>query len=182
MEKYKTCKSCNANLAITEFYKHATTKDRLMNVCKKCHNARCRVIERNNPQRRAEYFKVYYQKNPERMRERSKKYKSNNPLLVAETYRNWRINNPDKDKARVMRRRARKESVASYKVTKKEFAALYAKPCAYCGSTTKICIDHVVPLSRGGTNGIGNYLPACLSCNSSKKDKTLMEWKKVRGW
>ncbi|HAT1242480.1 TPA: HNH endonuclease [Corynebacterium striatum] len=41
-------------------------------------------------------------------------------------------------------------------------------------------LDHVVPLSRGGKNTIGNALPACQSCNSSKHSKLLAEWKYIK--
>lgn len=51
--------------------------------------------------------------------------------------------------------------------------------CAYCGERTeKLTRDHVVPLSRGGTHSIGNILPACWPCNSSKRASTLTEWKR----
>jgi 5-methylcytosine-specific restriction endonuclease McrA len=50
--------------------------------------------------------------------------------------------------------------------------------CAYCH--TRIIgqpePDHVLPLSRGGTNHLTNILPACKACNSSKRDLTLHEW------
>lgn len=49
--------------------------------------------------------------------------------------------------------------------------------CAYCRSDAPITIDHVVPLSRGGRHAIGNVLPACRPCNSSKQDRLLVEWK-----
>ena len=49
--------------------------------------------------------------------------------------------------------------------------------CAYCGTRpTRLDPDHVVPVSRGGANYIGNLLPACPPCNSSKRDLTLDEW------
>lgn len=38
--------------------------------------------------------------------------------------------------------------------------------------------DHIVPLSRGGTNFIDNIVLACSTCNLSKKDKLLHEWTK----
>jgi 5-methylcytosine-specific restriction endonuclease McrA len=50
--------------------------------------------------------------------------------------------------------------------------------CAYCGKhTARLSADHVVPLSRGGRHAIGNLLPACRRCNSSKGSKLLAEWR-----
>lgn len=53
----------------------------------------------------------------------------------------------------------------------------YDGMCAYCKVAPAESIDHVVPVSRGGSDMIGNYLPACKSCNSSKCDKLLVEWR-----
>lgn len=36
--------------------------------------------------------------------------------------------------------------------------------------------DHVIPLSRGGTNHITNILPSCRLCNSDKRDLLLDVW------
>lgn len=36
--------------------------------------------------------------------------------------------------------------------------------------------DHVHPLSKGGSNEIGNLTTACFRCNRSKNTKTLAEW------
>lgn len=36
-----------------------------------------------------------------------------------------------------------------------------------------ITLDHVVPRCRGGGNGEGNVYTCCLSCNSSRADKSL---------
>jgi 5-methylcytosine-specific restriction endonuclease McrA len=47
--------------------------------------------------------------------------------------------------------------------------------CVYC-SNLATTVDHVIPLSRGGTNFEGNLVPACRSCNSSKGTKFLIEW------
>ena len=49
--------------------------------------------------------------------------------------------------------------------------------CAYCHEVRPLEMDHVVPLSRGGTHEIGNLLPACRSCNSQKHIKSLEKWK-----
>lgn len=47
--------------------------------------------------------------------------------------------------------------------------------CAYCGDCANT-VDHIIPLSRGGTNDPENLTPACKSCNSSKRDKLVHEW------
>ncbi len=52
------------------------------------------------------------------------------------------------------------------------------RSCQYCGeSYGPLCIDHVFPLSRGGSNDPDNLTVACVSCNSSKRDKTVSEWR-----
>lgn len=42
--------------------------------------------------------------------------------------------------------------------------------------------DHMVPISRGGVNFIGNIVPACLRCNQLKGDKTVDEFRHERAW
>lgn len=60
---------------------------------------------------------------------------------------------------------------AEWRARLAEFAGL----CRYCGApaTTR---DHVIPISRGGTDNIDNIAPACQPCNSSKGTKMLGEW------
>lgn len=50
-----------------------------------------------------------------------------------------------------------------------------AHECRYCGDLAR-CADHVIPLSRGGTNDEDNLVACCLPCNSSKSDRLLSEW------
>lgn len=57
-------------------------------------------------------------------------------------------------------------------------AARFDYRCAYCGNKPdgQLDPDHVVPLSRGGQDSLGNLLPACCACNSDKRDLLLHEW------
>ena len=48
--------------------------------------------------------------------------------------------------------------------------------CVYCGNEAST-IDHVVPIERGGHNLQQNLVAACRSCNSSKGNRLLEEWK-----
>jgi len=46
---------------------------------------------------------------------------------------------------------------------------LYGNRCLACGDTgVALEADHVVPLTRGGTDGISNIQPLCESCNRRK--------------
>lgn len=51
--------------------------------------------------------------------------------------------------------------------------------CRYCGENKPEFIecDHVIPLSRGGLSTDDNLVAACRTCNRSKSDKLLSEWK-----
>ena len=40
--------------------------------------------------------------------------------------------------------------------------------CAFCQKQTKLTKDHIIHLSKGGTDYIDNIQPLCRSCNSQK--------------
>jgi hypothetical protein len=49
--------------------------------------------------------------------------------------------------------------------------------CQYCGERGgRLECDHIMPLSRGGSNDISNLTTACFKCNRSKRAKTPGEW------
>lgn len=50
------------------------------------------------------------------------------------------------------------------------------KVCVYCGSTTDLTTDHLVPCSRGGNDSADNVVLACISCNALRGDKGIFEW------
>ncbi|MFI6493426.1 HNH endonuclease [Streptomyces sp. NPDC050564] len=52
--------------------------------------------------------------------------------------------------------------------------------CTYCGSmgVRAEVVDHVVPLEQGGADDITNLVPACRSCNASKRDRAPEQWRK----
>lgn len=47
----------------------------------------------------------------------------------------------------------------------------YDYRCTDCGKKKKLSEDHIIPLSKGGTNYISNIQPLCGSCNSKKGNK-----------
>jgi hypothetical protein len=45
---------------------------------------------------------------------------------------------------------------------------LAAGECAYCGATDDLSVDHIIPLSKGGTSEEANLQCLCLLCNIRK--------------
>ncbi len=118
--------------------------------------------------RQREYMKNYEIKEPGKKKRKSsyKKYRLKNLSKFA-----------DKERARRGKKRANGGSFS-----RKDWLRLLHRfngLCAYC-SNKATTADHVVPLNKGGSNFIGNILPACISCNGSKQDKFLFMWKKER--
>jgi hypothetical protein len=49
--------------------------------------------------------------------------------------------------------------------------------CTYCGVLAdKLECDHIIPLSKGGSNDMDNLTTACRTCNRQKKDKSVAEF------
>lgn len=51
--------------------------------------------------------------------------------------------------------------------------------CAYCGQHRNhkyMSIDHIIPLSKGGTNDVGNLQCVCKKCNGLKEDMLPQEF------
>jgi 5-methylcytosine-specific restriction endonuclease McrA len=204
MDEYKTCSKCRQIKHNTEYYADKRSSTGLQSQCKKCiwewRNANKeklraqKIAYRSIPEvRRREiaYALEYQAKHPEVVKRSREKEKLKDPLAKKERFRVWAQNNPERIKANRARARAKNpalyrsysferrgllKSTKNFSITKKELARLYYLPCFYCGGPGGT-IDHVIPLKKGGIHGIGNLVPCCQSCNSSKRDKFVMEWR-----
>jgi 5-methylcytosine-specific restriction endonuclease McrA len=96
---------------------------------------------------------------------RSKKWAENNPEKV----RQAKANNSRK------RRAAKHASPGSFTVEEfKELCESYGNKCLAYGNTEAVLeADHVVPLTRGGSDNISNIQPLCGSCNRKKFVNTI---------
>lgn len=92
----------------------------------------------------------------------------------------WRADNPDKHTAKNLRYRAQKQHEGAELFSRIEVMELSDWTCHLCGEPIdRDCpypsqlygtVDHVVPLSRGGTHTLDNVMAAHHVCNSTKKD------------
>jgi 5-methylcytosine-specific restriction endonuclease McrA len=52
--------------------------------------------------------------------------------------------------------------------------------CAYCGTQGDLQVEHVIPISKGGEHHLGNIVPACATCNYSKRSAPVEQWYKAQ--
>lgn len=202
----KTCNRCGQTKPAEAFGKNKNQASGLQYLCKSCVSARVKAYRKLKPEKVAAYSKKYRQADPQKYAAKSKEYRKQNPKAVArykQAYRSanlakiaatakrwheknsdkssldkkaWHLANPNYRVLSTQKRRALKLRNGAFRVTGSELDKLRAMPCAYCGAASEH-IDHVVPISRGGTHGIGNLVGACAPCNLSKGKKFIMEWK-----
>lgn len=121
--------------------------------------------------------------NPELVKARKKKWREDNWDIQYALQRQWIKNNPERYKElclkAVHKRRLKLESQPAVDILLwRETLALFEYKCAYCLDWAT-ALDHIVPVSKGGTNDSDNCLPCCKRCNSSKRDKDLNVWLKT---
>lgn len=168
--------------------------------CRKAYKTQwARYAYERNPEKYLRKQKTYRATNPERRRETQEKACAKfygNPAnkgKYVERQAAWRAANTERltrgkaawyarlppEKMREISRlknhvrRARKNS-AEGRFTAKEWNAKkeeHGGLCASCKQPRPLTIDHIVPISRGGSNWISNIQPLCRSCNSRKHTK-----------
>ena len=176
-----------------EFYSRGSVGF-LMNICKPCDKARLAEFRAKRPAYFRDHMRqIYHGIKPEKIRvyvtnsnaptsaEQMRAWRKSNPERAREAQQAYRKANPLKVRTFVENRRALKLSAPGTHTAEQVRSQLYAQQgnCDYCyvHMGQAFTIDHVIPLSRGGSNGIENIVCACGSCNSSKGTKTGEEFR-----
>jgi 5-methylcytosine-specific restriction endonuclease McrA len=146
--------------------------------------ARARAWREANAEKIAQRGRVYYETNKERLAVQGRAWREANKEKAADHLRAWREANPEQNSAHSRNRKARVRN-APGSHTAEDILALVEKQenrCAnpHCAVTfagrRKYQIDHMMPLSRGGSNDPANLQLLCAPCNRSKGTQTMEEW------
>ena len=130
------------------------------------------------------YNKKYYRANKERIREAAKEYTATHIEENRARAAAWYKENPERGKANAKvanhKRRAHVAKVGG-KFTKADIRNMYMSQgarCYYCSVSIERVyhIEHMVPISRGGSNWIDNICLACVPCNRMKGIRTAKEF------
>lgn len=161
----KTCKGCGIAKNLSEYHYHKTNKDRRRGKCKACISVKSK--ER--------YKKVGHIIRQQMADQRKRDYEHRLEIERRSRAKNKERQRPLKNARQQIRNRFL--SGAKHTITRKDMARIYNGSCFNCGTTDNLSADHIIPISRGGNHSIGNLMTLCRSCNASKRDLLLVEWK-----
>ena len=64
---------------------------------------------------------------------------------------------------------------AKRRITRRAVFARDSWTCQYCGTSSHLTVDHVIPRSRGGPSDWENIVTSCAPCNRRKGNRTPVE-------
>jgi len=190
----KKCCTCKKEKEITSFCRDKSNSDGYRYRCKECtkqankkyytekttlFKERSTRWRKENPKKAKEHRKKWNKENVEACKEQVIKWRKENPERHKELLKRWKEQNPEKYKEQYTRvthlRRARK---ANNGPIDKDISigALYERDKGVCGIckelvSTKPSIDHIKPISKGGTHIWDNIQLTHLKCNIRKGNK-----------
>jgi 5-methylcytosine-specific restriction endonuclease McrA len=188
----KTCLMCNVAKPVEDFYLQSSARAKgtqwRVSYCKPClaDRNRARLSGRSQEQRDRALA---------RRRETKRPLTDGEKLDAKARHARWREANRDhvRENARVnfhAYRKAHPDLIRAHQVASdvtkgcdrsqlrvaewRGILDMFDHRCAYCGKRGKLSIEHVVALSRGGTNGASNIIPACMPCNLKKHARGIL--------
>ncbi|RCX22946.1 HNH endonuclease [Fontibacillus phaseoli] len=179
----KRCTKCGETKGFDKFYKKKATTDGYRSECKECTSQVNKRYREDNTAKVRQIQAEYRKNNRDLIKQNGAVYRAANRSAVRERVRRWKIENPEKARENKVlqeqRRRSRMRGLPAA-FTRDEWEtclSYFGHSCAYCGEPeADLQQDHVIPVSAGGGYVAENIIPACKSCNSSKRHSDYIEW------
>lgn len=143
-------------------------------IAKYCSN-KCDGLSKRNGFDRDKYRKEYYIKNKKKIIQKSVEWGRKNKKLRKIAKDKWRAKNRELTNHLSKRRQAKKAgAVGNYSLEEwHKICERFNHKCVCCKKKKILTRDHIIPVSKGGSDYISNIQPLCLSCNSKKSSKTI---------
>jgi 5-methylcytosine-specific restriction endonuclease McrA len=177
----KTCSKCRQEKPLADFRSDSRRASGVAASCKECSQEYCRQWRLDNPDAettRAPRIRPGH-------KELSARWRKDNPERHRANDRLWRKANPEKARAVKAARKARKLGNGGRHTGDQIKLMLISQKlkCPNCRKSIKrrYHVDHVVPLSLGGSNDISNIQLLCPSCNLAKRAKPPEVWARENG-
>lgn len=174
---HRVCTDCKEAKPLSEYHKDKRGLRGHRGICKPC---------------RGSYMLGYYQENRDDTLARMKQYREDNvdEHRAKDVVRYYR----DREKrialvidATHRRRALMRENGWERGVSRPALRKIHGDDCPYCGITmsfevfsgydpARATVEHILPLSRGGSHTFDNTCLCCWQCNIRKNAKTLDEW------
>jgi 5-methylcytosine-specific restriction endonuclease McrA len=190
----KRCAKCGQEKPLTAFHKHRREPDGHQTRCKVCACAttrdwrarnrsvireRIRARHATNPEPRRRSSRLDRERHGAKYQERGAAWYHANRERVLQKALTWQKVNRELANDRNQRRRARvKGAPVVEKVDREAIIARDCSICQICGlivAPEDIHLDHIVPLSQGGTHTAANLRVTHSRCNLSRKRKNCTE-------
>lgn len=189
------CTKCKRETPLEKMGKNKNSKNGYNIYCLDCirelsrlyrvsNKEKCRLSSKNWTKKnikkvKEKNLKRYYLKSEE-IRKKCADYRKLNHERRLEIERSSRLRNKEKNRPSKNARqgiRNRKLANTPYLILEKELRKIYNSPCFMCGCEENQSLDHIIPISRGGSHSVGNIMTLCKNCNASKNARTITEWK-----
>ena len=179
----RVCSKCRQALPRTsEFFQRDTSKAHgLRYACKSCANASRQERRKAKPDKCArEKLAAWRKAHPEYARQWRENHREECNEYARAYFRKYRQEHPERFAAYERNKTARKRMNGGSH-TGADIISQYERQnhkCFYCGVKLDngYHVDHVIPLSKGGSNGPENLVIACPTCNMRKHDKHPMDF------
>lgn len=178
----RICKGCGIAKPSTEYHADSASPDGLRARCKACRSSHMAEYYNDNREQKVEYERKRRRTQGDHMRSLdSARYVRNKDKRIALA------------SAHAQTRRARLLGAQIDKgLTVAKLRNIHGDQCCYCGvamvfergrkgegiNPLRATLEHVMPLSRGGSHTFDNTALACHSCNTRKHNKTVEEFMK----
>jgi 5-methylcytosine-specific restriction endonuclease McrA len=203
----KRCSMCRQIKSIFQFSRRKAASDGLRSNCKCCDKvyhdkyrsdpenvarelAVGRAWKRRNKEHRRKYMKRWLKENKGLMQTLRRNWhlahKEEENAKSRERVREWEIANRERCRTRLRLRRAKERGSEGSHTEEQwlQLVALLDNRCACCRKKKKLSLDHIKPVTWGGSHYLANVQPLCRKCNSTKGDRVAVDYRPayVRAW